>query len=361
MENDPKEISALVRLLSLRGISRRRVRALVAEAISGGASYEAAVGGFLDAASSTRPEVVQLCEALRKSALPQPLPTDIWVVNFSEPVFPALLRAIPDPPLALFIRGDGATLGAAGVAVVGSRRCTPQGRRWAQTLAEQLAAAGIIVVSGLAYGIDAAAHRGALDAGGRTLAVLGSGVDHVYPARHRGLAAEILQRGGALVSEYPPGVAPRPEHFPERNRIVSGLASGVVVAEASDKSGSLITARLALEQGREVMAVPGSVAAATARGCHRLLKQGAALVEDVTDVLETLGWAAPERAVADPAASLGAREREVFGVIGAAVTTCDQIVVGTGLETQAVLETLTILQVEGFVEACHGGYIRRPF
>ena len=361
MPIDPKETAALIRLLSVRGISRRRVRTLVSEALLTDTSYQAVVAKFLDAASAAPPDARQLGQALRTGAAPEPVPTDIEVIRFGDDTFPGLLRVIPDPPLALFVRGDAAALGGTGVAIVGSRRCTPQGRLWAQSIAEQLAAAGIVVVSGLAYGIDAAAHRGALDAGCRTLAVLGTGVDHVYPAQHRGLATEILGLGGALVSEYPPGVAPRRDHFPERNRIVSGLATAVVVVEASDKSGSLITARLALEQGREVMAVPGSVAAVTARGCHRLLKQGAALVEDITDVLDTLGWSAPCPDPVHPTAALSAPEREVLAAFGADVMSCDQIVITTGMAPQTVLQTLTFLEVEGFVEACHGGYIRRPF
>jgi DNA processing protein len=210
------------------------------------------------------------------------------LLTLDDDRYPDLLRQIPDPPLALFVRGDPATLASPQIAIVGSRNPTEGGRRTARGFAVELAAAGLAVTSGLAVGIDAAAHEGALAARGVTLAVAGTGPDRLYPARHAALAERVVERG-ALVSELPVGTAPLPGHFPRRNRIVSGLAAGTLVVEASLKSGSLITARLAAEQGREVFAIPGSIHNPLARGCHRLIRQGAKLVETVGDVLEELG------------------------------------------------------------------------
>lgn len=213
----------------------------------------------------------------------------------SGEALPERLRVIPDPPRRLYARGAVEALAAPSVAIVGSRRATRAGRQFAEALAGDLAAAGLVVVSGLAYGIDAAAHRGALVGGGRTVAVLGSGLGHVYPRQHAALAAEIVDGGGALVSEYPDDRAPRKHQFPERNRLISGLSLGVVIVEATTKSGSLITARMAAEQGREVMAVPGPVTSPLSGGCHRLLKSGAALIESADDVLYAVGYDTVER------------------------------------------------------------------
>ena len=200
---------------------------------------------------------------------------------------PPRLLAIPDHPAVLFLRGDSGVLAAPQVAIVGSRRATPAGARIARRLAGELAAHGLVVTSGLAQGVDAEAHRGALEAGGRTVAVLGSSLDRVYPAAHRSLAERIAGQG-ALVSEFPFGTPPVPWNFPWRNRIISGLSLGVVVVEAAARSGSLVTARLAGDQGREVFAVPGSILNPLSSGCHRLLRDGAKLVERVEDVLEEL-------------------------------------------------------------------------
>ena len=285
---------------------------------------------------------------------------------------PERLRVIPDPPRRLYVEGAVDVLGVPAVAIVGSRRATRAGRQFAERLAEDLAAAGLAVVSGLAYGIDAAAHLGALRAGdgalhtgagapgaGRTVAVLGSGLGQVYPRQHAGLAAEIVESGGALVSEYPADRGPRKHQFPERNRLISGLSLGVVIVEATTKSGSLITARMAAEQGREVMAVPGPVASPLSGGCHRLLKSGAALIESADDVLFAIGYDAVERGTARGDAP-PARLVAVLEQVGAEATTLDQVVAATGLALEAAAEALVELELLGFVAAHRGGYIRRP-
>ncbi|MDP3685397.1 MAG: DNA-processing protein DprA [bacterium] len=203
--------------------------------------------------------------------------------------FPELLQHTYDPPLVLFVRGELPQEGVA-VAIVGSRKASPYGRSVTHALVRPLAARGLAIVSGLAYGIDAEAHRGTLAVSGRTIAVLGSGVDDasLYPRAHRSLAAEIVARGGAVVSEFPPGTGARPEHFPQRNRLIAGMSHAVVVIEASETSGALITARLALEENREVLAVPGPITSPLSAGTHRLLKEGAALASSAEDVLEAL-------------------------------------------------------------------------
>ena len=202
--------------------------------------------------------------------------------------FPQLLAQIPDPPDIIWFRGDLSALTAPAVALVGARAASRDAVTTAAALASDLARAGVVVVSGLARGVDAAAHRGALEAGGKTIAVLGTGIDVVYPAEHRELSANI-ERSGLLVTEFRPGAPPVVSHFPRRNRIISGLARAVVVVEAAEKSGALITARAAADQGRDVMAVPGCVVGPRNRGAHALLRDGAKLVESAVDILQELG------------------------------------------------------------------------
>lgn len=215
----------------------------------------------------------------------------IEVIRWDDKRFPPLLRTIVDPPPVLWVRGLPAVLSRPAVAIVGSRAATPYALEVAGRLAAELADRRMLVVSGLARGADGAAHRGCLNAGGATVAVLGSGPDVIYPPEHRELAANIC-REGALVSELGPGAPPLPEHFPLRNRLISGISLAVVVVEANEKSGSLITARCALEQNRDVMAVPGSILGGRNRGSHALLKDGAKVVETADDILEELGWPA---------------------------------------------------------------------
>lgn len=288
----------------------------------------------------------------------QPAPTAD--VSLAGKALPLCLRAIPDPPRRLFCRGDAACVGRPAVAIVGARRCTRQGAEVAFALARDLAAQGVCIVSGLAYGIDAAAHRGALAAAaehgvGVTVAVLAGGLAHVYPAGHRRLAAEIVAAGGALVTEHAAGVAPRRHHFPARNRIVSGLCLGVVVVEASTRSGSLITARLAAEQGRDVMAVPSLVTSPLAAGCHRLIRDGAALVECADHVLEAVGLpSAPPPAPAQTQAE----EDPVLAQVGATATSLEAIVAAARLPLATVLERLAQHEVDGRIAKHAGAYIR---
>ena len=281
-----------------------------------------------------------------------------------DPRYPRQLAVTPGMPPALFVMGDPSTLAMPQLAIVGSRSATAAGRETAFEFAARLSAAGLAITSGLATGIDAAAHRGALAAGGITLAVCGTGLDQVYPAEHAGLAVGIATRG-AVVSEFPVGTPPLASNFPRRNRLLSGLARGVLVVEAAARSGSLITARLAGEQGREVMAIPGSIHNALARGCHRLIKDGAALVETPEDVLAVLGLqtlAAPVIAgsgttnpAGDSAARLDSAEEMLLNALGFEPADLDQLVERTGFAAHAVASMLPMLELDGRVESLVGG------
>ena len=281
------------------------------------------------------------------------------LVSIEDPAYPPLLREIPDPPLVLYVRGDPGALCAPQLAIVGSRNPTEGGRRTAQAFAAGLAAAGLAVTSGLAAGIDGAAHEGALAGGGRTVAVAGTGVDRVYPARHRELAGRIAA-AGALVSELPTGVPPLPAHFPRRNRIVSGLCVGTLVVEASLRSGSLITARLAAEQGREVFAIPGSIHSPLAHGCHRLIRQGATLVESAGDVLAELAPLLGVVATAHGTATGPDRrpkpsQQRLLDLMGFDPVSPDELVERSGLGAGDVMAGLLLLELGGWVSCAAGG------
>lgn len=290
------------------------------------------------------------------------------LISLDDSRYPARLREIAAPPAVLFVAGDPAVLDAPQIAVVGSRRPSADGLASARELAAGLAGGGLVVTSGLARGIDAVAHAAAIEAGGRTIAVLGTGPDRVYPASNARLAERIVAGGGALVTEFPAGTAPRAEHFPRRNRIVSGLALGTLVVEAGLPSGSLSTARHALDQGREVFAVPGSVHNPLSRGCHALIREGAMLVESVEDVLVQIGAQIEpaSRASARTHASAHAhardpRVREVYDALGHAATSLDTLVERTGLTAQEVSSILVALEIDGCVRSQPGGlYERRP-
>ncbi len=283
----------------------------------------------------------------------------IEVIELRDESYPPLLAATPDPPLALFLQGERTALcRPLMLAIVGSRRSSAPGRELARTLALDLGRAGVAIVSGLAAGIDGCAHRGALEGGAVTIAVMGGGHSDVYPSIHAPLARELVAASGAVVSEYPPSTVPFKSHFPERNRIISGLSAAVVVVEATVRSGSLITARMALEQGRDVLAVPGPVHAGTHGGCHRLIKQGAALVENAVDVLEAFGLEAPAAAEMElPSSAALAR---VLAAVPFSVAPLHDIVESLAMSVDEVLGALVELQLEGFVETHRDGYIRRP-
>ncbi|MEY6431426.1 DNA-processing protein DprA [Thioalkalicoccus limnaeus] len=285
-----------------------------------------------------------------------------------DPRYPPQLAELSDAPLVLYCRGDPTLLSDPQVAIVGSRTPTPQGLEITRQLACELAGRGLVVTSGLARGIDGAAHEGALEAG-PTIAVLGTGPDRVYPATHRRLAHRIAEKG-ALVTEYPPGTGPQAHHFPRRNRLISGLSLGVLVTEAAERSGSLITARLAGEQGREVFAMPGSIRNPRARGCHRLIRQGATLVECAEDVLVEIApqlsglmtqvRVAPSRG-ADGAASaptlapLDEQHQGLLSAMGYDPVVPDELIARTGLPSARIASMLLLLELEGHVSSCPGG------
>jgi DNA processing protein len=278
--------------------------------------------------------------------------------------YPVHLRRIHDPPPVLYVLGDLPTDERRVIAVVGSRRATPYGTATATRLATELAAAGFVVVSGLARGIDAAAHQGALQGNGRTVAVLGCGVDVAYPPEMRGLKDKVRHHG-AVVSEFPLGAPPDPHHFPTRNRIISGMSLGVLVIEATAESGSLITAKLALEQGREVFAVPGNVGSPTSTGTNRLIKAGATLVETVDDLLEQVvgqvGRAVQRFAVApSPAVDLTADERRVFDLLSWEPAHVDELTVRSSVAPDRLAEVLLGLELKGVAKQVPGQrYVRQ--
>lgn len=281
----------------------------------------------------------------------------VSLLDARDPRWPPLLQEVDDAPYLLYVRGDPALLSTPQLAIVGSRKATRQGLETAAEFAAELARAGMTVTSGLALGIDAAAHRGALDVAGNTVAVIGTGIDIRYPRANRALA-DAIAAAGAVVTELPPGTPPTPDQFPQRNRIISALSLGVLVVEAALRSGSLITARLALEQNREVFAVPGSIRAGASRGCNALLQNGAKLVTCVGDILEEYsGWTA---AAAEPGAPLPAAgpRAEVMAAIGFQPDTLDSLQQATGLSPAQLLPLLTELQLRGEVEQIGGCWQR---
>ena len=267
---------------------------------------------------------------------------------------PELLRQIHDPPRTLFLRGSASAdvLEQAAVAVVGARACSPYGSQVARMLGRELAAAGLIVVSGLARGVDGEAHRGALEAGGITVAVLGCGIDRDYPAAHAELARRICERG-LVVSEYEPGVEPAPWRFPARNRIIAGLAAATVIVEARERSGALITADFALEDGREVFAVPGEITSTLATGTNRLLGQGATPLTSAEDVLELFGLAASQPPSAPP---LGADAAAVVERLTEGAASADELARATGLAPGPLAAALTELELAGLATEAEGRY-----
>jgi len=281
------------------------------------------------------------------------------VTTLADAHYPAALLNTADPPLMLYLHGQPEVLDhPRKLAIVGSRNPTPQGETNARQFARSLGEAGVCVVSGLALGVDGAAHAGALEGGGPTIAVVGTGLDTVYPRRHEALAGRIAERG-LLISEYPLGTPPLAANFPRRNRIIAGLSQGTLVVEAAVRSGSLITARCAAEQGREVFAIPGSIHAPQSRGCHALIRQGAKLVESAQDILEDLRIAEPSdehRAEPDRAA---APVNDLLRAVGHDPVSFDALQARTGLDTATLQARLLELELDGEVGRMPGGLLQR--
>lgn len=374
---DPADHDALLRLIAAGGPAAPRRRLLEAH---GSASAALAAGGpawracGLDRAQARALGADGGGDARSRDWLARP---GHHLLGWHDPDYPALLRTIPSPPLALFVAGDPALLWHPAVAVVGSRNPTAGGRDNAEDFARALAGAGLAVTSGLALGVDAAAHEAALAAGGKTVAVLGSGIDMPYPRANRALFSRIAA-AGAVVSEHPPGAPARREHFPTRNRIVAGLALGTLVVEAAMRSGALITARLAAESGREVFALPGSIHNPMARGCHRLIRNGAALVESVAEILAALAPLAAglgealrgrldapispaDGMIGGPASAAGDPDPDhqtLWQALGHDPTGMDRLVERTGLTAARLSSMLLLMELEGRIVAEHGRYSR---
>lgn len=289
----------------------------------------------------------------------------INVLPVSSTLYPALLKEINDPPPLLYIRGDLSVLDLPSLAMVGSRRSSQAGGANAFRFARELAGAGFSIVSGMALGVDTQCHRGALAAGGSTVAVLGTGIDIVYPRRNKELF-ESIGCQGAVISEFPMGTDPHPARFPRRNRIISGMSLGVLVVEAALQSGTLITARCAMEQGREVFAIPGSIHNSGSKGCHQLIKQGAKLVESVSDVMEELkGWCADappvleeKRAQDKVSKDLNERERLLLDIIGYDPVSIDSLQQRTDWPMHDLMALVTALELRGLLDCVAGNYQR---
>lgn len=282
---------------------------------------------------------------------------DAHLIAITDPEYPVALQQCTGAPPWLYIKGDPTPLTRPLLAIVGSRNASVQGQRDADAFAETLAAAGLTIVSGLAEGIDTAAHRGGLRGNGSGVAIVGTGLDRVYPAKNKALAHQLAERG-AIVSEFPIGTPPRPGHFPRRNRIISGLTLGVLVIEAAMESGSLITARLAGEQGREVFALPGSIHNPLARGCHRLIRDGAKLVESAHDILEELRFILPPSLATDPTP---APDSPLMALLTSGAMSFDTLLAQSGLTVDTLSAMLLTHELEGRIARLPGDVFQRLY
>ena len=361
---DREELGAWVRLVEAPGIGRESARKLLAEFGSPQAVFDASLAarreivGQAAAAALTAPsDALQALVTSSMDWLTAAAPQARAVIALGDPRYPQALLETADPPLLLYVQGRAELLQEPSVAIVGSRNPTPQGTDNARAFAAHLGHAGLTIVSGLALGIDAAAHEGGLSAPGSTVAVVGTGLDRVYPKRHLKLAHRIAE-AGAIVSEFSLGTPPLAQHFPMRNRVIAGLARGTLVVEAALQSGSLITARLASEAGRDVFAIPGSIHSPQSRGCHALIKQGAKLVETAQDILEELSLPVGTRAAggaprADPATD------PLLAALGFDPITLDGLSVRTGLPAAELSVRLLDLELDGRVARLAGQLFQR--
>jgi DNA processing protein len=296
--------------------------------------------------------------ALVRQALDWLQGPDNHLVTLADTRYPRVLLEIADPPLLLFVKGRIDLLGRPSLAIVGSRNATPRGIRDAEAFAQALSDAGLTIVSGMALGIDAAAHRGGLSGTSSSVAVVGTGLDRVYPARNRELAHRLAAEG-TLISEFPLGTPPLAANFPRRNRVISGLARGCLIVEAALRSGSLITARQAVEQGREVFAIPGSIHSPLSKGCHWLIKQGAKLVEDAQDVVEDLGLVPAAPRLVDSPDSLPPEESVLLAAMGFEPVDMDTVCDRAGLTPEAASAILLRLELDGYLSRLPGGLLQR--
>ncbi len=356
---DLDEQRALVALALVPGVGPGRIRALVA-ALGSAKAIRSASARRLAAVDGVGPQTAQAIASFEADGavdaqFEQAERVGATLVTLRDARYPPLLRQIYDPPPFLWVRGRLDAADEAGVAVVGTRKATDYGRRAAEHLADGLARAGVTVVSGLAYGIDIAAHRAALAAGGRTVAVLGSGVDRIYPSRHGAFVRQLLDEDrGAVVSEFPMGTAPDAPNFPRRNRLIAGMTRGTLVVEAREAGGALITACMALEQNREVWAVPAPLFSEMV-GTNRLIRRGyAALVTEVEDVLADLGGVSLPVAQEEPPPDLNAVERRLYDALGAEPVHLDTLCERTGLDAPSALVYLLNLEFRGLVRQLAG-------
>lgn len=362
----PHELAGWLRLLLTPGIGPESARKLLAafglpDAIfeQPASAWQAVVGTRCARALESEPEDLQRHLDTALAWLAQE--PNRHILTLGDPLYPRELLQMSDPPLLLHVLGDVQALHhARRLAIVGSRNPTHQGAANAQQFAQTLSQAGVCVVSGMALGVDGAAHEGALQGGSPTVAVVGTGLDRVYPKRHLDLARRIAQQG-AIVSEYLLGTPPLAENFPRRNRIIAGLSQGTLVVEAAVQSGSLITARLAVEQGREVFAIPGSIHAPQSRGCHALIRQGAKLVESAQDILEDLRFttAEPDQPLAEKEPSPVHDEDDLLRAMGHDPVSLDALQARTGLSTAHLQARLLVLELQGDVGRLPGGLLQR--
>jgi DNA processing protein len=362
---DDADLQDLILLTMVPGVGPLTCRALLERFGTPGRVLDARLGELRDV-PGVGPKLAEKLQTARReldaaAELELCRIKQVNLISREDPQYPPPLEEIPDPPALLYARGTLESRDHLSIALVGSRRCTPYGVRIAERLATALARTGFTVVSGLARGIDAAAHRGALKGGGRTLAVLGNGLAQIYPPEHDELARAVAD-SGALLTELPMRQGPLAGLFPQRNRLISGLCLGVVVVEAAPRSGSLSTARHAMEQNREVFAVPGPVDSLASRGCHRLIRDGARLVETVDDILEELGplvreihTAPDEPPVRHPAElTLSDHERSLLGQLANTPVGVDELITRTGLTASQVMATLSVLELKRLVRRLPG-------
>ena len=367
------ELRAWLRLAHSPGLSLGAARRLLAafgspeQAVDAGVGGWREIGGFEAAQALQQPQLdPQAVYDATCGWLGEPGPTR-RIVTLGDPNYPPALLETADPPLLLYLQGRADLLGRPSLAIVGSRHATPGGCDNARAFARHLSGAGLVIVSGLAQGIDGAAHEGALEgaaAGGTggTIAVVGTGLDRVYPRRHHALAHRMSEGAGLIVSEFAIGTPPLQQHFPRRNRIIAGLTLGTLVVEAAVQSGSLITARLAVECGREVFAIPGSIHSPQARGCHRLIKDGAKLVEEAVDILQELRWhpsAGAKAPAATPPGGVQPDADPLLAALGHDPLTLDELVSRTGWPAAELQARLLTLELDGHLARQPGGLFQR--